>query len=397
MNEKAKQFIKKRTSVFIALLVVFCFFLLISAFADGFNFWSPWSADFNSRTLKVEQASGVTSVISTEINENFKAVRFSFSIIIILIVGVIGSLMIWELFTNILKNKPKLSLSLTLLNAGIIIFGMIGTFVVVYFYKWNATVNGIWTLSFTLSVVLLWIIYIACMSKTRIKFSLQLSYSLGAIACFIASIGTIYFSVIRGWTTIFLLMSLAASVDTFSFLFGKRFGKNPLIKISPSKTWEGAFFGIISTIVVVALLCVLYSIPFFVAKPTFNQTNGIALNTPQNYDSHNLITNIFLIAFISGGSSFYIYWWVSTLALIFTGSVFAIGGDLFFSYIKRLISIKDFSKVLGKHGGVLDRFDSSSFLISFFFVYHLIAGTISNQRLLMEPNTYFSAITSIQS
>jgi len=37
-------------------------------------------------------------------------------------------------------------------------------------------------------------------------------------------------------------------------------------------------------------------------------------------------------------------------------------GDLFFSYIKRKIGVKDYGKILGAHGGMLDRFDSMVFV-----------------------------------
>ncbi len=47
-------------------------------------------------------------------------------------------------------------------------------------------------------------------------------------------------------------------------------------------------------------------------------------------------------------------------------------GDLFFSYFKRSINIKDFSNILMGHGGFLDRFDSiffATFLLNFYIVY----------------------------
>ena len=41
--------------------------------------------------------------------------------------------------------------------------------------------------------------------------------------------------------------------------------------------------------------------------------------------------------------------------------ILGIIGDLFFSYIKRKIEIKDYSNVLASHGGILDRLDSFIF------------------------------------
>ena len=41
--------------------------------------------------------------------------------------------------------------------------------------------------------------------------------------------------------------------------------------------------------------------------------------------------------------------------------VFGVFGDLFESYLKRLSDVKDSGKILGEHGGVLDRFDAIFF------------------------------------
>ena len=38
-------------------------------------------------------------------------------------------------------------------------------------------------------------------------------------------------------------------------------------------------------------------------------------------------------------------------------------GDIFFSLVKRKNNLKDFSSILGGHGGVLDRLDSMFFFI----------------------------------
>ncbi len=95
--------------------------------------------------------------------------------------------------------------------------------------------------------------------------------------------------------------------DTIAYIFGRML-KGPLIipDISPNKTWTGT---------TISLICTLLLISQF------------------NFS--------FLLAFILSISLFL--------------------GDIFFSYIKRKINIKDFSNFLQGHGGILDRLDSMFF------------------------------------
>tara|TARA_B100001027_G_scaffold95775_1_gene65758 strand:- start:1451 stop:1621 length:171 start_codon:yes stop_codon:yes gene_type:complete len=50
-------------------------------------------------------------------------------------------------------------------------------------------------------------------------------------------------------------------------------------------------------------------------------------------------------------------------------SVSFFSGDIFFSYFKRFMHIKDFSNSLGGHGGILDRIDSMFFVAIIFQIY----------------------------
>ena len=116
----------------------------------------------------------------------------------------------------------------------------------------------------------------------------------------------------------FVVIILSFINDTTAFLAGRYF-KGPLItpNISPKKTWSGT---IISFLISLTLLLIL----------NFNFLFSILIS-----------------------SSFFI-------------------GDLFFSYFKRSINIKDFSNLLSGHGGFLDRFDSiffATFLLNFYIIY----------------------------
>ena len=103
---------------------------------------------------------------------------------------------------------------------------------------------------------------------------------------------------------IFILIFISFLNDTVAYIVGKSLG-GPLIvpKISPNKTWSGTLSSFLISFIV------LYFFRF------------------------NLL-ECFLIA--------------SSLFL----------GDLFFSFIKRKYSIKDFSNMIPGHGGILDRIDS---------------------------------------
>ena len=126
-----------------------------------------------------------------------------------------------------------------------------------------------------------------------------------------------------GAQRVFMFIAITAISDTGGYFAGIIFGKTKLApKISPNKSYEGLigsiFFAIIFSIFVV---------PYFLDL--------------------SLIENIIL-----------------GLVLAITGTI----GDLFESYIKRKLSIKDFSTFLPGHGGMADRIDSLAFNSLFSFL-----------------------------
>ena len=119
------------------------------------------------------------------------------------------------------------------------------------------------------------------------------------------------------------------SNDTGAYFVGRYFGKRKLFeRISPKKTWEGFFGGLV----------VAFIVAFLVSTGYTNLTR--------------------------------IQWLVIALIIVVTGTL----GDLVESMFKRSIHIKDSGSILPGHGGFLDRFDGLYISAPFVFVYLLLSG-----------------------
>jgi phosphatidate cytidylyltransferase len=101
--------------------------------------------------------------------------------------------------------------------------------------------------------------------------------------------------------------------DTGAYLFGVSIGKHKIFpRISPKKSWEGFFGGIIFTVIVAWIISLYF---------------------------HNIT---------------FAHWLVVGLI----SAIIGVFGDLVESMFKRSIDVKDSGKFLPGHGGILDRFDS---------------------------------------
>jgi phosphatidate cytidylyltransferase len=127
--------------------------------------------------------------------------------------------------------------------------------------------------------------------------------------------------------------------DTFAYIVGKSMGKHKLFeKISPKKTIEGFFGGLIFAIFAG------YLISIYLIKPS-----------TQFSDRSILI-------------------WTTIAAIV--GVVGTIG-DLIESKFKRIAGVKDSGKIMPGHGGVLDRLDSVIFVAPFIFLFYKILYYVS--------------------
>ncbi len=140
---------------------------------------------------------------------------------------------------------------------------------------------------------------------------------------------------------IIYIVGIASLSDTGGFIGGRLFGKNKLApKISPKKTVEGAISGFI--------FAFIFAFTFGYCSKITCDWNSVGF---LNDDTNNIINTMI----IGGVLSF-----MSPL------------GDLLFSSIKRRLKIKDFSKLLPGHGGIMDRLDSVSIVFITFGLLSLV-------------------------
>ncbi len=118
------------------------------------------------------------------------------------------------------------------------------------------------------------------------------------------------------WWTLLVLPAIMFA-NSAAFSFGRRFGHTPLApRISPKKTWEGYLSGVAFSALFTALLGMLWGL----RAPVITPGRGLLLGV--------------------------------TLAVV------SPLGDLGESMIKRQFGVKDSSRILPGHGGIMDRIDT---------------------------------------
>jgi phosphatidate cytidylyltransferase len=130
---------------------------------------------------------------------------------------------------------------------------------------------------------------------------------------------------------ILAVMVLVWGADIGAYFSGRRFGKRKLApRVSPGKSWEGVFGGLLATL----LICLL-------------------------------------VGLYRGWSTLDLFLALAGTAVVVLVSVV---GDLTESMFKRQSGVKDSSNLLPGHGGVLDRIDSLTAAIPLFAALLWLAG-----------------------
>lgn len=133
--------------------------------------------------------------------------------------------------------------------------------------------------------------------------------------------------------------------DTGAFLTGVTCGRHRLFeRVSPKKSWEGFFGGLVFNALLALLLYQASFWGFF----------GQDVHELQHYTRLD---------------------WVGMGIIV---SIFGTFGDLVESFVKRSVGVKDSGKILPGHGGLWDRFDSLLMAAPALFIYIVILGIIKS-------------------
>lgn len=120
---------------------------------------------------------------------------------------------------------------------------------------------------------------------------------------------------------ILFVMFVVWGADVGAYFAGRTFGKRKLApKVSPGKTWEGVYGGMLTTTLIAVGAGLL-----------LEQETGISMGVSQ---------------------------WLTLFAVTLFVTMVSVVGDLLESLLKRHRGIKDSSNLLPGHGGVMDRIDS---------------------------------------
>ena len=123
-------------------------------------------------------------------------------------------------------------------------------------------------------------------------------------------------------------MAIIWANDVFAYMVGIAFGKHRLCeRISPKKSWEGFFGGLVGAV-------------------------GLAV----------------LFGYLTDG--YMIRWGIMGLIAALTG----VAGDLVESMLKREAGVKDSGKIMPGHGGFLDRFDALFISVPFVVLYLVVTA-----------------------
>ncbi|CAB1322460.1 unnamed protein product [Coregonus sp. 'balchen'] len=184
-------------------------------------------------------------------------------------------------------------------------------------------------------------------------------------------------------------ISIVICNDIMAYLFGFFFGRTPLIKLSPKKTWEGFIGGFFGTLVFGFILAYLLAqFQYFVCPVEYNsETNRFTAEC----EPSDIFKTVNLYPYQ-----------IHSVALSTFGSLIGPFGGFFASGFKRAFKIKDFADTIPGHGGIMDRFDCQYLMATFTHVYiaSFIRGPnpskVLQQLLVLQPKQQLSVFFTMR-
>ncbi|XP_057960722.1 phosphatidate cytidylyltransferase 1 isoform X2 [Malania oleifera] len=182
--------------------------------------------------------------------------------------------------------------------------------------------------------------------------------------------------------------SLIVINDIAAYIFGFFFGKTPLIKLSPKKTWEGFIGASITTIISAFLLANVMGRFQWLTCPRKDLSTGWLhcdpgpLFTPEHFPLPKWVAQ-----WIPWKEVSVLPVQLHALCLGLFASIIAPFGGFFASGFKRAFKIKDFGDSIPGHGGITDRMDCQMVMAVFAYIYHqsfIMAQNLSVETILEQ-------------
>jgi phosphatidate cytidylyltransferase len=178
-------------------------------------------------------------------------------------------------------------------------------------------------------------------------------------------------NIFEGIIWFLLPASLIVINDIMAYFFGVFFGKTPLIKLSPKKTWEGFIGASITTVLSAFILAYVMGQFEWLTCPRKDLSTGWLhcdpgpLFKPKYYTLSSSVPDWFPWREVSVMP-------VQRHAIAFGlfASIVAPFGGFFASGFKRAFKIKDFGDSIPGHGGITDRMDCQMVMAVFSYIYY---------------------------
>ena len=209
----------------------------------------------------------------------------------------------WEWAAFIGNGSAPARAAFTITVAGLLIACLYFYSTTPQFVRITMTVAMVWWMA-----AFLWV----CLAPARVQpISAAIAGVLALVPCWLALVYITFTTNSTHW--VLFTLALVWAADTGAFFAGRWLGRVPLApRVSPKKTWEGVFGGMVTSA---------------------------------------------LVAWFAASFVFAVDVWLFVATCIAVAAV-SIVGDLTESMLKRAVGLKDSGSVFPGHGGMLDRIDS---------------------------------------